>query len=100
MHTKILIPLTVARSTLMVGPRVDLTRLSGAECNPEAAYYASSRSSLEIRSRFWSGSGQFAECLECEMMVYAASCMFQSPVASQPLIRHTITGLDQASGFG
>ena len=37
MHTKVPIPLTVARSTLMVGPQVDLTRLSDAECNLEVA---------------------------------------------------------------
>ena len=30
------------------------------------------------------------------MMVYAASCMFQGPLASQPLIRLTLTGLDGA----
>lgn len=50
MHTKVPIPLTVARSTLMVDPKVDLTRLSDAECNSEAAYYSRSRSPLEIRS--------------------------------------------------
>ena len=46
------------------------------------------------------GSGQIAEGLECVMIVYAASCMFQGPVASQPLIRFTVMGLDHASGFG
>ena len=46
------------------------------------------------------GSGQIAECLGSDMMVYAASCMFQGPLASQPLIRLTVTGIDGASDFG
>ena len=46
------------------------------------------------------GSGQIAECLGSEMMVYAASYMFQDPLASQPLTRLTVTGLDSASDFG
>ena len=46
------------------------------------------------------GSGQIAELLGCEMMVYAASCMFQGPVASQPLTRYTVIGLVGASDVG
>lgn len=58
------------------------------------------RQEVDVDWKCKAASGQIAELLGCEMMVYAASCMFQGPVASQPLIRYTVTGIDSAHDFG